>query len=70
MAWRKYNELRDKKFLSEFEKRKKGGNPMEKRYEIPELTMIGEANEVVMGSAGSGLDFPYLIAGDFEFEQD
>ena len=43
---------------------------MEKRYEIPELTMIGEANEVVMGSGGSGLDFPYLIAGDFEFEQD
>ena len=43
---------------------------MEKRYETPELTMIGEANEVVMGFAGSGLDFPYQIAADFEFEQD
>ena len=43
---------------------------MEKRYETPELTMIGEANEIVMGFAGTGLDFPYQMAGDFEFEQD
>ena len=43
---------------------------MEKSYEIPELTMIGEADEVVMGFAGSGLDFPYQIAADFEFAQD
>jgi len=43
---------------------------MEKRYEIPELTMIGEANEVVMGSGGTGIDFPFQTIGDFEFEQD
>jgi len=70
MELRKYNELRDKKFSASFENERKEVSPMETRYEIPELTMIGEANEVVMGSGGSGLDFPYLIAGDFEFEQD
>ena len=43
---------------------------MEKRYETPELTMIGEANEIVMGFGGTGLDFPFLVTGDFEFEQD
>ena len=43
---------------------------MEKRYEIPELTMIGEANEIVMGFAGTGLDFPFQTPADFEFEQD
>lgn len=43
---------------------------MEKRYETPELTMIGEANEIVMGFAGSGFDFPYESTPDFEFEQD
>ena len=32
--------------------------------------MIGEADEIVMGQGGSGFDFPYLIAGDFEFEHD
>lgn len=43
---------------------------MEKRYEIPELTMIGEANDIVMGFAGSGIDFPFETITDFEFEQD
>lgn len=43
---------------------------MEKKYEIPELTMIGEANEVVMGSTSNGVDFPFLTEFDFEFEQD
>ena len=43
---------------------------MEKRYEIPELTLIGEANEIVMGLGGSGLDFPFQVGADFEFEQD
>ena len=43
---------------------------MEKRYETPELTMIGAADEIVMGTGGSGLDFPFEIAMDFEFEQD
>ena len=43
---------------------------MEKRYEIPELTMIGTADEVVMGFGGQGLDFPYQVGADFEFAQD
>ena len=43
---------------------------MQEEYEAPELTLIGEADKVVMGQAGSGLDFPFQIAGDFEFEQD
>ena len=43
---------------------------MEKRYETPELTMIGEANEIVMGFAGTGPDFPFQTSFDFEFEQD
>jgi len=43
---------------------------MEKRYDVPELTMIGEANEIVMGQGGSGLDFPFQVTPDFEFEQD
>jgi hypothetical protein len=41
-----------------------------KKFEAPELTLIGQAGEVVMGSGlGSG-DFPQLAAPDFEFEQD
>ena len=43
---------------------------MEKRYEIPELTMIGEANEIVMGFSSGGDDLPNQLAFDFEFEQD
>ena len=43
---------------------------MQYAYEAPELTLIGEANEVVMGTSGSGLDFPCEFAADFEFEQD
>ena len=43
---------------------------MQNRYEVPELTLIGEANEVVLGAGGSGLDYPYEMAPDFEFEQD
>jgi hypothetical protein len=43
---------------------------MQERYEAPELTLIGEADEVVMGTTGSGLDFPFKSAMDFEFEQD
>jgi hypothetical protein len=43
---------------------------MEKKYEAPELTLIGEATEIVMGVSGSGLDFPFQIGADFEFEQD
>ena len=41
-----------------------------KKYEAPEVTLVGQAAEVVMGTPGSGLDFPTLSAPDFEFEQD
>ena len=43
---------------------------MQEKYEAPELTLIGEADEVVMGASNSGLDFPFHSAMDFEFEQD
>ena len=43
---------------------------MQNNYEAPELTLIGEANEVVMGIGGNGLDFPNEFAADFEFEHD
>ena len=43
---------------------------MQKTYETPELTQIGQAEEVVMGSLFTGDDFPYRGAFDFEFEQD
>ena len=44
---------------------------MQKQYEAPELTLVGNANDVVMGSAGSGSDAGVLLgAPDFEFEQD
>ena len=43
---------------------------MENNYEAPELTLIGEANEVVMGSGFGGDDLPKQFGSDFEFEQD
>lgn len=43
---------------------------MNKNYEAPELTLIGKADEVVMGSGLLGTDMPHLTASDFEFEQD
>ena len=43
---------------------------MQNNYEAPELTFIGEANEVVMGSGIGGDDFPKQFGVDFEFEQD
>jgi hypothetical protein len=51
------------------EKRKEV-NPMKNKYEAPELTLIGQANDVVMGAGGTGLDMPEQTAPDFEFEQD
>lgn len=41
-----------------------------KKYEAPELTLIGHAGEVVMGSGVSGFDAPFLVPPDFEFEHD
>jgi hypothetical protein len=43
---------------------------MEKLYQAPELLLIGETDEVVMGSGFGGFDSPHLAAPDFEFEQD
>ena len=43
---------------------------MQYNYEAPELTLIGEANEVVMGTGVGGDDFPRQFGLDFEFEQD
>ena len=51
-------------------KERKEVNPMQNNYEAPELTLCGEANEVVLGTNGSGLDFPNENGWDFEFEQD
>ena len=43
---------------------------MQNNYEAPELTLIGQADQIVMGISDSGLDFPNQAAWDFEFEQD
>jgi len=43
---------------------------MQNKYEAPELTLIGQAEEVVMGLLPSGDDYPMKAAVDFEFEQD
>lgn len=41
-----------------------------KKYEAPEVTLIGQAGEVVMGGNCCGTDAPFQSAPDFEFEQD
>ena len=43
---------------------------MQKPYEAPELTLIGDADDVVLGISTCGLDCPGDTAPDFEFEQD
>ena len=43
---------------------------MQNDYETPELTQIGEANEVVMGAGIGGDDLPKQFGLDFEFEED
>jgi hypothetical protein len=43
---------------------------MQKQYEIPELTLIGQAEEVVQGVGGISGDFGMEALPDFEFEQD
>jgi hypothetical protein len=43
---------------------------MQKKYEAPELTLVGPATEVVMGAGPGSGDFGQLAAPDFEFEQD
>jgi len=42
-----------------------------KEYEAPELRIIGEAGEVVLGTPGGGFDGYCLLTNTlFEFEQD
>jgi len=45
---------------------------MQQFYEAPELTLIGRADEIVLGMSGSGWDgvTTEQAALDFEFEQD
>lgn len=43
---------------------------MRKHYKAPELTVIGNASRVVMGSNIGGTDNLQISAPDFEFEQD
>ena len=43
---------------------------MQNQYEAPELTLIGNVDEVVMGTNIGGDDLPRLFGADFEFEQD
>ena len=49
---------------------RKEDNPMQNQYETPELTLLGEAAELVMGSGLGGNDFPKQFPTDFEFEHD
>ena len=43
---------------------------MQKNFEAPTLMLIGQADEVVMGTSLGGVDSPFEGAPDFEFEQD
>ena len=43
---------------------------MQNVYETPELTLIGNAEEIVMGTTMGGDDLPNEFAFDFQFEQD
>ena len=43
---------------------------MQNKYEAPELTLIGQADVVVMGAGCGGGDCGLQSALDFEFEQD
>jgi hypothetical protein len=43
---------------------------MEKTYDAPELSFIGEASDVVMGLSGSAGETFGLSAPDFGFEDD
>lgn len=43
---------------------------MQNKYEAPELTLIGQASDVVMGTSLAGNDYPLNFGSDFEFEQD
>ena len=43
---------------------------MQKHFEAPVVTLIGQAHEIVMGASGGFGDLALEAAPDFEFEQD
>jgi hypothetical protein len=43
---------------------------MKKQYEAPELTVIGEADVVIMGASIGTSEGGLYAASDFEFEDD
>ena len=43
---------------------------MQNKFEAPELTLVGQADNVVMGANFGGNDYPLDFGIDFEFEQD
>jgi len=43
---------------------------MQNKFDAPELRLIGQAGEVVMGTSCCGGDAPLQGAPDFEFEDD
>ena len=43
---------------------------MEKQYEAPRLTDIGQVDKLVMGATSVGMDHGNFGAPDFEFEHD
>ncbi len=43
---------------------------MNNQFEAPELTLIGAADEVILGIPGKGDDHIGFSGADFEFEQD
>lgn len=43
---------------------------MQKRYEPPQLAVIGDADHVVMGASIGASDNFHISAPDFEFEHD
>ena len=43
---------------------------MQNKYEAPELTLLGQTEEIVFGFGPGGDDVPNQFGFDFEFEQD
>jgi hypothetical protein len=43
---------------------------MRKQYDAPELTLIGQAEEVILGGGLGSSDLGLETGPDFEFEQD
>ena len=43
---------------------------MQEKYEAPHLIVIGQADQIVMGTTSVGMDHGNFGAPDFEFEHD